>query len=130
VEAPDRHHGGLERIDVAPAEWRSWSNPFARPPQNLAIEFENVRILDCQSCSACQSTLLLFLKRYGDRLFDYFPEDQPLVIAIGKGHEDLPPGTLCIGNCTAKFKEGRPFVPGCPPVVIEILNVYNEYFKS
>jgi hypothetical protein len=93
------------------------------------LEFPNVTVLDNQSCSACQSSLLLFLKKYGEQLFDAEKGGGKTPIAIGKGHESLPPGTLCIGNCTTRFKEGRPFVPGCPPVVSQILAVYDEYFR-
>ena len=64
---------------------------------------------------------MLFLKGYRDQLFDYFPSWQHLNIAIGKGNEDLPEGTLCIGNCTGKWQDRRPFVAGCPPVTSEIL---------
>jgi len=119
----------LDTIDVSPANWRAVSQPFALPPKNLSIEFPNVSVFDSQSCSACQASLLLFLRKYGEQLFSGKSGAGKTPIAIGKGHDSLPAGTLCVGNCTAKFKEGRPFVPGCPPVVSEILNIYNEYFK-
>jgi len=96
--------------------------PFALPPSELSIDFPNVTILDKNSCSACQSTLLLFLKRYGDRLFDYFPTDRPVTIAIGKGHSEVPEGTLCIGNCMSRHHARGIFVSGCPPVGSEILH--------
>ena len=120
----------LDRIAVSPENWREATRPFALPPDNLSIEFANVSVLDSQSCSACQANLLLFLRKHGERLFGEKSENEKMPIAIGKGHESLPPGTLCVGNCTAKHKEGHPFVPGCPPVVSEILNVYNEYFQE
>jgi hypothetical protein len=78
--------------------------------------------MDENSCSACQSTLLLFLKRYKDRIFDYFPGRSTINIAIGKGHADPPEGTLCIGNCTANLRNIGTFVPGCPPIGSQILN--------
>ena len=118
----------LDSIAVTPENWREATRPFALPPENLSIEFAKVKVLDSQSCSACQANLLLFLRKHGEQLFGEKSEDETMPIAIGKGHESLPPGTLCVGNCTAKHKEGRPFVPGCPPVVSEILKVYNEYF--
>lgn len=111
----------LGSIDVEPANWREHAVSFSAPPANLAIKFEGLQILDKQSCSACQSTLLLFLKKYGDRLLDYFPGERPVTIAIGRGHEDVPEGTLCIGNCTARHKGRGVFVPGCPPVGSNIL---------
>jgi uncharacterized protein (DUF362 family) len=116
----------LKNIQVSPDHWQALASPFALPPENLSIEFPGVRILDKQSCSACQSTLLLFLKRYGDQLGDYLPEGQELVAAIGRGHGDLPAEALCIGNCTAKHKETGIFIPGCPPVASEIMKVLSE----
>ena len=121
--AAERGYGPIDMaaLDVTPENWRDWVVPFAGPPTNLSIRFPNVTVLDKNSCSACQSTVLLFLKRYRDQLFDYFPEMEHLTMAIGKGHDDLPERTLCVGNCTACPKDGRPFVTGCPPVASEIL---------
>jgi hypothetical protein len=65
----------------------------------------------------------MFLKRYGENIFDYFGEQRPVNIAIGKGHETLDQGTLCLGNCTIEHRKLGPFVPGCPPIVSSIHNV-------
>jgi uncharacterized protein (DUF362 family) len=111
----------LDRIEITPECWLDWGSDFARPPQNLSIEFPNIIVRDNNSCSACQSTLLLFLREFADRIFDYMPERDSLEIAIGKGHKELPEKTLCIGNCTAGCRKGDFFVPGCPPVASEIL---------
>ncbi len=121
----DRGYGiiDVERISVYPQDWRKYISPFDLPPENLEFEFPNITVLDENSCSACQSTLLLFLKQHREKLFDYFPGLEELTIAIGKGNEDVPAGTLCIGNCTADHKEKGIFIQGCPPVGSEILNV-------
>lgn len=111
----------LDRMTITPEHWQDWGCCFAKPPQNLSIEFPNITVRDINSCSACQSTLLLFLKNYADRIFDYLPDQDRLDIAIGKGHTDLPEKTLCIGNCTAGCKQNNPYVPGCPPVASEII---------
>lgn len=111
----------LDHIDTTPQNWRDWISPFAPPPANLAIEFPNITILDNNSCSACQSTVLLFLRRYRERLFDYFPSQSVINIAIGRGHTELPEGTLCIGNCTLGQRAHGIFVPGCPPVGSQIM---------
>ncbi len=116
----------LQRIAVSPGGWQDWSQPFATPPANLTIEFPDVTVLDKNSCSACQSTLLLFLKNHRDRLLDYFPKERPLHIAIGKGHGELPEGTLCLGNCTIGRRGQGIFVPGCPPVGSEILRAIQQ----
>ncbi len=112
----------LDRIVVTPESWHEWISPFSPPPENLSIEFPNVNILDKNSCSACQSTLFLFLKHYGDRLPDWFPSGRSICIAIGKGHAEVPEGTLCIGNCTAHHRGNGIFIPGCPPVSSQILS--------
>ena len=110
----------LDRVTVTPDQWREFAAPFEPPPQNLTIEFPNITILDQSSCSACQSTLLLFLNRYRERIFDYFPAQTPIHVAIGKGHADVPAGTLLIGNCARQHEDQGIFVPGCPPVGSQI----------
>jgi uncharacterized protein (DUF362 family) len=127
--ASQRKYGviDIDSIDVQPRNWEDVRDPFAPPPDKLSIEFSGFNILDRQSCSACQSTLFMFLKRYGKKLRDSVSNEKEIVIAIGKGHEELPEGTLCVGNCTAKHKKCGVFVSGCPPVASEILN---EYFKD
>ncbi len=113
----------LESLHISPMDWACHAEAFEEPPRELSLNFPGVRVLDENSCSACQSTLLMFLKRYGENIFDYFGERRPVEIAIGKGHETLPTGTLCLGNCTIQHRKTGPFVPGCPPVVSTIHNV-------
>jgi len=111
----------LNKIKIAPFDWRKWISPFERPPTDFSSAFPDVNILDENSCSACQSTLLLFLKRYELELKEYLPGDTN--IAIGAGHKDIPPGTLCVGNCIKKeFRAKGIFISGCPPVGSEILS--------
>jgi len=116
----------LNRINVAPDNWRELTVPFAPPPESMDIQFPGVKVLDENSCSACQSTLLMFLQRYGEKLGDYYPKEETVSIAIGKGHDDLPLGALCVGNCTRMHKEKGVFVSGCPPVPSEILNALEK----
>ena len=118
----------LDAIDVTPQNWKEVQNFFAPPPDKLSIEFSGFNLLDQQSCSACQSTLLMFLKRYGKQLRSNTSDDKDINIAIGKGHEQLPNGTLCIGNCTAEHKNHGIFVSGCPPVASEILKEYFAFY--
>jgi uncharacterized protein (DUF362 family)/Ni,Fe-hydrogenase III small subunit len=116
----------LDRLCVTADNWRDFASPFDPPPEKLTIEFPNVSILDENSCSACQSTVLMFLQRNRERIFDYFPDASKINIAIGKGHCDLPAGTLCIGNCTISQRGKGVFVPGCPPVASQILRAISE----
>jgi len=114
----------LDSIRANPENWKDVQSPFAPPPDELSIEFTGFTILDQQSCSACQSTLLMFLRKYGKQLHDTKSDDEDIVIAIGKGHEGLPSGTLCVGNCTVMHKGCGVFVSGCPPVASEILSMF------
>ncbi|MBN2162373.1 MAG: DUF362 domain-containing protein [Pontiellaceae bacterium] len=116
----------LNQIAVFPSDWEAHAAEFAASPQNLTIEFPGIEVLDRNSCSACQSTLLMFLRRFGESLADYIPAGEPLRVAIGKGHAELPPGTLCIGQCTCKQKDAGIFVPGCPPVPSQIFKMLSE----
>jgi hypothetical protein len=116
----------MDKISVYPKDFEKWKKDFIGPPKDISVEFDNVTILDEQSCSACQSTLMLFLKKYGDILFDYFPDDEEVYIAIGKGHDDVPANTLLVGNCTIKHKNKGIFVKGCPPVGSEILKAISD----
>jgi uncharacterized protein (DUF362 family) len=111
----------LDRLNVTPDAWPGLIAPFDRPPANLTIEFPNITVIDRSSCSACQSTLLLFLNKHKERLFDYFPGQAAVHVAIGKCPEEVPPGTLLVGNCTQHHREHGIFVPGCPPVGSQIL---------
>jgi uncharacterized protein (DUF362 family) len=117
----------LDSIEVSPENWRDVQDRFVLAPDQLSLEFSGFTILDEQSCSACQSTLLMFLRRYGKHLRDQVPDDKDIVVAIGKGHKDLPIGTLCVGNCTAKHRNSGVFVSGCPPVASEILSRFDSY---
>ena len=111
----------LDRCQITPKHWQDWVCPFAKPPANLTVDYPDIKVLDNNSCSACQSTLLLFLKRYGDHIVDYFPDGEKLNIAIGKGHTELPEKTICVGNCTINQRQKGTFIQGCPPVASEIL---------
>jgi uncharacterized protein (DUF362 family) len=111
----------LGAIQVVPENWRAWVSNFQPAPDSIDIEFPGIEILDSKSCSACQSTLLLFLKQYGSAILDYCPSDSNVKIAIGTGHKQLAAGTICLGNCTAAHRGATCFVAGCPPVGSEIL---------
>ncbi|MBT8042168.1 MAG: DUF362 domain-containing protein, partial [Pontiella sp.] len=60
----------LDRIKVYPKNWQDYASDFQAAPKNLSFEFPDIEVLDKNSCSACQSTLLLFLQRFGESLAD------------------------------------------------------------
>ena len=111
----------LDQFNVYPEDYKQRSLPFAPPPEKISLEFENVRVEDRDSCSACLSTVLMFLRRYYEDFADYFSESSPLKLALGKGIGPQEEGTVLIGNCAAHRKAGCIFVKGCPPVASEIL---------
>lgn len=124
------HNVEVDDLKVEPQNWRQWIESFERVPENVAIKFPGADIHDEQSCSACQSTLMLFLKRYGNDMFQYFTGEDPVHFAIGKGHEKLPAQTVCVGNCTRQHRDTGIYISGCPPVASSILNALKEKGRS
>ncbi len=123
VLAAERGVGSLDGDRVEPADYLKWRQEFRRPPEKISIEWPNIVVHDCGSCSACMSTVMLFLKRYSSELADYRLADGNTHLAMGKGNDDLPEGTVLIGNCTAKHEGTGKFVPGCPPVASHIFEI-------
>ena len=66
------------------------------------------------------------MKRYAEQLAEYFPDKKPIHIAIGKGHKGVPPNTICVGNCTRRFRDAGVYIPGCPPVASSILGALEK----
>ena len=113
----------VERLMIDPVEWRAWISPFEPPPTKLSMEFKGVTLLDKETCSACMSTLLLFLQYHYAEIADYLP----LTVALGKGHTLIPPGAVCVGNCAVRAAVKHISVRGCPPVASEILKVLKQH---
>lgn len=105
---------------VYPSDFHKLIVPYRVPPTDISLEFDNVQIYDKESCSACLSTLMLFLKRFKDDMSQYLLADDRFHIAIGKGVDGAPKGTIFVGNCTRKNKDSGIFVKGCPPVPTRI----------
>ncbi len=94
--------------------------PYQKPPKEITLEYKNVKVHDNESCSACLSTLMLFLRRFNEDMSQYLLDDGFFHIAIGKNCDNAPKGTVFIGNCTRNNKEKGIFVSGCPPVPTRI----------
>jgi uncharacterized protein (DUF362 family) len=117
----------LKNISVQPEDYLKWVTPFTPPPSKLAIPFPNVIVHDQGSCSACLSTLLVFLQNYHSRLSQYHPlQDGKIHIGIGKHLNRFPKGTILIGNCASKMKKEGIFIQGCPPVASEIWKTLSQ----
>jgi uncharacterized protein (DUF362 family) len=109
-----------EDYRVIPEKYDHYIVPYEVPPTNLTVEFENIKIYDKESCSACLSTLMLFLRRFKDDMTPYVLHDGKFHIAICKGVSDAIEGTVFVGNCTRFMKDKGVVVKGCPPVPTRI----------
>jgi uncharacterized protein (DUF362 family) len=111
----------LEKISVHPGDSLRWRNPFDPPPDRISISYPDVAVYDRGACSACLSTLMIFLQKNREGLDGYRLEDGRFHAAIGKHLQDFPQGTVLLGNCTQKFRERGVFIQGCPPISSQIL---------
>ena len=116
----------LEKLSISPEDCLKWENPFALPPTRLSIPYPDIVVHDEGSCSACLSTLLVFLQDGHSALTDYRLEDGKTHLGIGKHLRVCPKGTILIGNCTAGIKERGLFVQGCPPVASQIRDALSK----
>lgn len=110
----------LEEIDVIPSDYERFASPFERPPTDIALAFPDVVIYEAGACSACISTAMLFLQHFSEELKEYRIEGGKIHVALGKDVEEVPAGTIVIGNCAAKHQNRGPFAKGCPPVASQI----------
>jgi hypothetical protein len=119
-----------EEIEVDPADYGRYAVRFTPPPEDIAIEFPNVEVSDRESCSACLSTVAVFLKRYYGELAEMLGPERKLYIAIGKGEHEPRGVTVCVGNCTEKFKDQGVYVQGCPPVASDIYVRVHDFLSE
>ena len=108
--------------EVSPSDYQLHSTQYKKPPSDISIEHPDVVLCDKESCSACLSTVMLFLKRFKTDMSQYLLDDDKLHLAIGKGvtEKDIKTGTVLIGNCAKNLNPDYKFVPGCPPVPTRI----------
>ncbi len=111
-----------DHYDVYPDNYKNYIKEYKKPPKEISIEYPDVVLCDKESCSACLSTVMFFLKRFKTDMSQYLLDDTKLHLAIGKGvrEDDIKNGTILIGNCTQNAKKKGIFIPGCPPVPTRI----------
>jgi len=111
-----------EKYDVFPNDYKNYSIKYQTSPKKISIEYPDVKLYDKESCSACLSTVMLFLKRFKTDMSQYLLDDKKLHLAIGKGilENEIREGTILVGNCTRHITNKGIFVPGCPPVCTQI----------
>ncbi len=110
----------VEDYNVITESYEKLIHPYQKPPTKIAVQFPGVEVQDVDSCSACLSTIMLFLKRFGDDMSQYALCDGKFHIAIGKGIEKAMDGTVFVGNCTRHMRDKGIHVKGCPPVATRI----------
>jgi hypothetical protein len=115
--------------DISPDNFSDYKKIFRQPPKEVTVEYPDVKLYDDESCSACLSTVMLFLKRFKNDMTPYLLDDNLFHLAIGKGinKNNIKDGTVLIGNCTCKAKGKGIFVPGCPPVASQIYNAITGF---
>ncbi len=116
----------VAKIPTLPADLSPLVDPFEPAPTELSVEYPGVVVHDCDSCSACLSTVVMLLERYHSQLLDYVGPNRKFHIALGKSLTDIPPGCVLIGNCTAAKKAQGLFVKGCPPVPSDVLEAIKK----
>ena len=118
----------LNDIKTIPDDINEFIKPLEPPPKSITIKYENVNLLDIDSCSACLSTVFNLLKNNKEFIDEHYTPEKPLSLAIGKGitESDFYSDTFLIGNCTSNQKENGIFIHGCAPVESTILKIIKE----
>lgn len=102
-------------VRTVPADLAPFRTEFKLPPRDIKIENPKVNLIDVGSCSACQSSVYLFVKNNESLVDSYFNEYGQLSLAIGKNVVEIPEGTIIYGNCADPHREKGEFIKGCPP---------------
>ncbi|NQU87126.1 MAG: DUF362 domain-containing protein [Mariniphaga sp.] len=110
----------VEDYNVVTNSYEKYIYQYKKPPTKISVQFPGIEVQDIDSCSSCQSSLMLFLKRFGEDMSQYALCDGKFHIAIGKGIEKAMDGTVFVGNCTRHMKEKGIHIKGCPPVATRI----------
>lgn len=116
----------VEDIRTIPDDIEPFKTDFAVPPTEIVIQNLMVNLLDEGSCSACQSSVYLFLKNNEGLISEYQGEHGHFNIAIGSDIEEVPADTFVIGNCAALHKERGTFLMGCPPDQTSIMEMVRK----
>ena len=120
----------IRDIQTIPDDIEPFRSDFAVPPSEISIKNHKVNVIEAGSCSACQSTVFLFLKNNERLIDDYFIENDRLNIAIGNGVKEVPKETILVGNCTSCHKRRGIFLKGCPPSQTILKEVLEKRVKG
>ncbi len=120
----------LQKISIEPQDYLKWGDSFEPPPTRISIPFPDAVVYDEGACSACLSTLLVFLQGHHSQLNRFYLKDGKVHIGVGKNLKTCPKGTILIGNCTTRMKRRGIFVQGCPPVSSQIMKTLSRKTES
>ncbi len=117
-----------EDVITIPENIMEFGRSLEPPPTSISIKYNNVILVDIDSCSACLSTVFNLLKNNKDFIDEHFTSEYPLRLAIGKGlkHSDLYDDMFLIGNCTYEQREKGVFIKGCTPVESKIMKIMRK----
>ena len=109
-------------ISVLPENYLNMKSDFTPSPDKISFNYPDIEIYDEESCSACLTTIFMFLKRYHKSLGPYRGTDGKLHLAIGQGVRNCSPGTIYVGNCSCMVSDSNDCikVTGCPPISSQI----------
>lgn len=113
-------------VAVDPPDYLQWRTELSPPPAKIDIAFPGIRLEGEQACSACMSSLLVFIKAYLPRLRLAQLPDGTLTIKAGKGTGEGGEREICLGNCTRATRGKGIFIAGCPPVASHIFRTLQE----
>ena len=111
----------FEDLDVDRKAFLALRSPFKRAvPEDISAQFPEFTITSGETCSACDATMMAFLRTWGK---NYSGKDVPQIVMGKKIDPRAIHKERCIllGNCAAKLRERGIFLEGCPPIPSDIL---------
>ena len=131
----------LDQINVVGENIDSVRISLKLPPGNLTelvasfspLFRDKISVAEGDACSGCTSQILLALDKLSKTDPEFFNWIDHLVMVIGPSAKRPPhfKSALLIGNCTKGLrKHGSPYVEGCMPWSIDIINGIKKMFVS
>ena len=111
--------GEFYSSDTKIVELNENNKPTVEQKSNRIAQRYNSIISENSACSACFSSLIFALYRYGGRI----PPDVKL--HIGQGYKNKSGSGIGIGKCACGYSSS---VPGCPPSASDIISLLKSVF--
>lgn len=94
-------------------------------PEDISSTYPYFVLTSVNGCSACDSTVMAFLKTYGEA----YSGVKEVQIALGKGIREADircDKFILLGNCVAGLKNKGCFIKGCPPIPSDVKQAIDE----